>query len=266
RRFAAPKISVPPGCEIFEPRILEEEEYESETEILHRKKFEYVVLPKDTGMMEIRPELAYFDVDSNRFCSLKAESIRFSVTPGKNYQPPGQIPETTNIQALPQEPDFLEKVATWFHSPIFWGVLALPFLLLGIFVWFKKKKNKPLRAPAPQVKATAPTGVHQAKQRLAEAGRLLQSDDPRKFYDELFRALRGWLSARLGLEPAQLNDSDVSRHLLVRGATPIRTQALLSIWHTCEQAIYGGQAPLEQMETTYHMAEQVLDALEREVR
>lgn len=267
RRFAAPRISVPPGCEIFEPRILEEEEYESETEILHRKKYEYVVLPKDTGVLEIGPALSYFDADSNRFCVLNAEPIRFLVTPGKNYQAPGQAPEISNVQPQsPASPGFFEKTAGWLFSPLLWSVLALPFLVLGFFALLKKKKNTPPPPPASRAKPAPATSIHQAKQRLVEAGRLLQSNDPRRFYDELFRALRGWLSARLGLEPAQLNDSDVSRHLLGRGATPIRTQALLSIWHTCEQAIYGGQASSEQMESTYRMAEQVLDALEREVR
>jgi hypothetical protein len=62
-----------------------------------------------------------------------------------------------------------------------------------------------------------------------------------------------------------MNDMDISALLRQRGATPIRIQALLSVWHTCEQSIYGSQAQAEQMESTWQMAQQVLEALEREM-
>jgi hypothetical protein len=93
----------------------------------------------------------------------------------------------------------------------------------------------------------------------------LKTDEPRQFYDALFKALHGWLSATFGIQPAQMNEADVRTILHQRGASPIRVQALLSVWHTCEQAIYGGQAQLEQMESTWQMAGQVLEALDREI-
>jgi hypothetical protein len=278
RRFAAPKIAVPTTCEIFEPRILEEEEYEGENEILHRKKFEYVVLPKDTGEQVISPVFVYFNPDSNRYCEIRPAFVRITVTPGKNYQSPNNLPD---IQAptpsVSESPGWMTKVLGWLKSPILWGVLALPFLILGIVVLLKRRKT----APQPSLIANHQSTNHQspitsqpitppslasARQRFAEAGRLLQEGDARRFYDELFRSLQAWLSARLGLQPAQMNDADVSKALLQRGATPIRTQALLSVWHTCEQSIYGGQAQPEQMESTWQMAGQVLEALDRELR
>ncbi|MBC7777419.1 MAG: protein BatD [Phycisphaerae bacterium] len=283
RRFAPPKITVPPNCEIFEPRILEEEEYEGETEILHRKKFEYVVLPKDTGNLEINPVLAYFDTDSNRYCHLRTAPIRFTVTPGKNYQSPSILPDATATEpTVMQPPSLFEQVMGWLGSPLFWVILALPFLVLGIFALLKKKKVVALSPVTNYQSTTSPTTnppvtnhqspIHQstnlasARQRFTNAGRLLKGNDPHRFYDELFRALQAWLSARFGLQPSQMNDADVSALLLQRGAAPIRIQALLSVWHTCEQAIYGGQAQAEQMESTWQMAGQVMEALEREVR
>lgn len=278
RRFAAPKIVVPPTCEIFEPRILEEEEYEGENEILHRKKFEYVVLPKDTGVQEIVPVLAYFNPDSNRYCELRSGIVRFVVTPGKNYQSPNNLPDIqTPNPTVSDSPSWMTEVWGWLQSPILWGILALPFLALGIVVLLKRRKTAPQpslvtnhQSPINQSPATSqpitPPNLASARQRFAEAGRLLKEGDARRFYDELFRSLQAWLSARLGLQPAQMNDADVSKALLQRGATPIRTQALLSVWHTCEQSIYGGQAQPEQMEPTWQMAGQVLEALERELR
>jgi len=304
RRFGPPKITVPPTCEIFEPRILEDEEYEGETEILHRKKFEYVVLPKDTGIQEISPVLIYFDSDSNRYCQLRVAPIRFRVTAGKNYQSPNALTDAEASEPSAIQPtSLLERIKDWLSSPLLWGILALPFLLLGIFVFLKKRKptsqppvtNPPVTNPpvhqstshqstshqstshqstshqSTSHQSTSPP-IHQstslalARQRFTNAGRLLKDNDPHRFYNELFKALQAWLSARFGLQPSQLNDADVSALLLQRGAAPIRIQALLSVWHTCEQAIYGGQAQAEQVESTWQMAGQVMEALERELR
>ncbi len=316
RRFAPPKIAVPANCEIFEPRILEEEEYEGETEMLHRKRFEYVVLPKDTGIQEINPIFTYFNPDSNRYCQLRAETIRFKVTPGKNYQSPNQLTDALLTEpSVAQQPSLLERMTEWLKSPLLWSLLALPFLALGIFMLLKKRAALP--AVALPAEALAKVGakeghqstnhpsyastsvktladkkasageasagkqstnppVHQspihqptlaaAQQRFIEAGRLLKDGEPIQFYDALFKSLQAWLSAKFGLQPAQMNEADLSALLRQRGATPIRIQTLLSVWHTCEQAIYGGQAQVEQMESTWQMSGQVMEALEREIR
>ncbi len=272
RRFAPPKITVPPTCEIFEPRILEEEEYEGETEILHRKKFEYVVLPKDTGIQEISPVLTYFDSDSNRYCQLRVDPIRFRVTAGKNYRSPNALTDAEEPSVI-QPTSLLERIKHWLGSPLLWGILALPLLLLVIFVFLKKRKpttSPPIHQSTSHQSTSPPihqsTSLALARQRFTNTGRLLKDNDPHRFYNELFKALQAWLSARFGLQPSQMNDADVSALLLQRGAAPIRIQALLSVWHTCEQAIYGGQAQAEQVESTWQMAGQVMEALEREVR
>jgi len=268
RRFAPPKIAVPPNCEIFEPRVLEEEEYESEIEFLHRKRYEYIVLPKDTGLQVIHPVLTYFDVDSNRYCQLQSMPIRFAVTPGKNYQSPGSAADPGVQEPLvPQQPGFMEQIISWLSSPVFWSLLVLPFLALGIIMLLKKRK--PLQTPqTPQTLQTPhpPHPLQTARQRFSKVRDLLNEDNPAHFYDELFKSLQAWLSARLELRPAQLNDADISKILLSRGATPLQVQSLLSVWYSCEQALYGAQTQADQMEPTWLLAEQAVEALERALK
>jgi len=268
RRFASPKISAPVNADIFEPRSLEEEEYESETEILHRKKIEYVVLPKDTGLLEINPELAYFDPDSNRYCTLQSPPIRVIVTAGRNYRPVADDLPTVSVSPSPAQPWY-----TW-GAPWIWGIALLP-----LFWWFWRRN--PGKNPATEVPKTTPAGhnpapakqpqqnrpnLTAARQRLSALGASLDAGiSPQQFYPELFKALQAWLSARFGLLPAQMNEADLRGVLLQRGATPIRIQALLSVWHSCEKAIYGAQAQADQMVPAWQLAVQVVEALEREI-
>ncbi|MBN8679953.1 MAG: protein BatD [Chitinophagales bacterium] len=257
RRFAAPKLQVPPAFEVFEPRILEEEEYESETEILHRKKFEYVLLPKDTGVQALNLSLSFFDTDSNQYRELRMTPIQVQVNAGKNFKSPAPLPP----QAPPPADTFSDKISAWLQSPLLWSILALPFLALGFIVFLKKRKNQPT-PPAPSNPPPAPSNPSNP---FTPFPKLPDTSDPVGFYNTLFHALQDWLAAKLKLQPAQMNEADVSRVLQQRGATPIRVQALMSVWQLCEQAIYGGHAPAEEMESTLMLTRQVVDALEKEI-
>ncbi len=273
RRFAPPKLQVPPAFEVFDPRILEEEEYESEVEILHRKKLEYVLLPKDTGAVELAFTLTVFDPDSNRFIDLRAEPVQVNIIAGKNFKSPAELNIPQHVDAAPPTDHWSDNISRWLKSPLLWSIIALPFLVLGIIVLFRRKKEAPTPLPStPQTHQTLQTPQTLQTSAAKPAGtfrdtayHLLNTAEPVRFYDALFHSLQDWLSGKLNLQPAQMNETDVSKALQLRGATPIRIQALMGVWQLCEQAIYGGHAPAEEMESTWQLTRQVVEALEKEI-
>ena len=265
KRFALPKLAVPAGLEVFEPKIKEEEEYENGEEVVHSKVLEYVILPKEPGEYAIAPTLVYFDTDSNRYRTLLADSLPpFQVTAGKNYgvsqpgidtlplPPPAVLPETK----------IWDTAMEWIQSPMLWGILASPLLIYGLFLFLKKQKK------APTVVQNIPTRppAKTARDRFANAARLVNSGNPRAFYDEVFKALLGYLSARLNLPPAQMTQENVRKMLTERGVPSGTIQNLLSVWQTCEQALFAGQTQSAQMDNTWRAAESVVQDLEKAYR
>ncbi|MCC7467392.1 MAG: protein BatD [Saprospiraceae bacterium] len=288
RRFAAPILQTPPAFEVFEPRVMEEEEYESETEIMHRKKFEYVLLPKDTGLQTLSLSLSYFDADSSRFRDLHADSIRIRVNAGKNFKSPEDLAIPQPIAPAPSSDSFSEKINRWLQSPLLWSILALPFLALGLIAILRRKKtsnpsnpSNPSNRQGDHKQGDHKQGDHKGRPYSNQSNppvptfhtltpfppltTLTNPSEPERFYDALFHYLQDWLGSKFRIQPAQMNESDISRILQERGASPIRIQALLSVWQLCEQAIYGGHAPAEEMESTWLLTKQVVEALEREV-
>lgn len=272
RRLGAPAIQVPSTCEIFEPRILEEEEYEAESDMRHRKKFEYVVLPKDTGQQEITAVLAYFNLDSNRYVVLSSQAIRFAVAPGKNYQPSNAAPIPLLDPARLKPPSWGEQLLEGFQSPVFWGIFLM-VVITGIWLYLRRNRKviaaptpapKPSAAPAPPLRSVTASGTLQAAQQAVRAAGEGRQQNPAIFYKKLFKSIQDWLSIRYQISTTRMNEQDVADVLRQRGASPIRIQALRAIWHTCEQAIYGGQAQAEQVESTWQMANQIMEALDRE--
>lgn len=269
KRFAAPKFEIPPGLESIEPKIAEEEEYENGEEVIHSRVFEYVLLPKQPGEYRIRPALTFFNPDSNRYYTLTADSLPLiRVTAGANYQNDQTAVDTVSLPAPPPPVEFrlVDHVPQWLRSPF---VLALPIFglaLFGIFYLLRKKKPAPVTSTPKRNDSPAQPSAKASRERFAHVGAYIGKGNPRVFYDELFKSLQGYLAARLQLGPAQMTQENVRKALSERNVSPATIQNLLSVWQTCEQALFAGQSQAAQMDTTWRQAESVVQDLEKTLR
>ncbi len=267
KRFAPPKLTLPTGLEVFEPRILEEEEYENGEELVHTKVFEYVILPKEPGEYVLPVSLVFFDPDTNLYRTLQADSLPLVlISAGKNYRSQQQTIDTL-LQpppAVSPRIDIWETASEWLRSPLLWSLAALPFFLWGVFFILKKQKN---RAPTPTNSAPASRpSAKMARDRFSHVARHLDNSNPRVFYDALFKALQAYLSARLDLAPTQMTQENLRRILTERNVPSGTIQNLLAVWQTCEQALFAGQTQSAQMENTLRAAESVVQDLEKNYR
>ena len=268
RRFAAPKLALPAGLEGFEPKIVEEEEYENGVEVVHTKVFEYVILPKEPGEYSITPALTFFDPDSNHYLTLLTDSLpAIRVGAGKNYRPDQPVLDTLPLPPPAVSPDFdiWETIPGWLYSPVLWGTLALLLFLSGIFYFLKRQKRGSVTAPATATTQTRPT-AKASRERFSHAARLLNGGNPRAFYDELFKSLLGYLAVRFDLSPAQMTQENVRRVLTERHVPSGTIQNTLAVWQTCEQALFAAQTQAAQMESTWRLAESVVQDLEKTYR
>ncbi|MBV6440464.1 MAG: protein BatD [Haliscomenobacteraceae bacterium CHB4] len=273
KRFSAPALVLPPGLEGFEPKIVEEEEYENGEEVVHSKVLEYVILPKQPGEYHIAAVLSFFDPDSNRFQTLKADSLPvLRVTPGKNYRSDSGALDTLPVQpppAVSKESGIWEKISAWLQSPFSWSLLALPVILFGIFYLLKKRKTSSVPGsarttagkPAP---ASAPAKA--ARERFANAARLINAGNPRFFYDELFKSLQAYIASRFDLTPTQMTQENLRKVLTEKRVSAGTIQNVLAVWHTCEQALFAGQTQSAQMESTWRLAESAVLDMEKNYR
>jgi len=261
RQFSAPILVVPEGLEVFEPRIKAEEEYENGEQMVHDKTLEYVVLPKEPGDYSIQPELVFFDPDSNRYRVQRlTKPILLHVTAGKNYVN-NQI---ANNAPTPEAPVASSNHRVWERFggwPILLGITTLLLLLVSFFIFRKKRPSAPQAAPAVKQQDAGKL----TRERFTHVRHLL-GGPPRAFYDALFKSLQAYLSARLGLTPAQLTPAMVSAKLAERKVSSDRIQTLHSVWQTCEQALFAGQTQAAEMEATLRQAEEIVQGLERELK
>lgn len=261
KRMVLPVFTLPTGLEAFEPKVLEEEEYENGQQIVHRKTLEYAILSQEPGDYDLRPEWAVFDPDSGRYVALQADTVlHFRVSIGKNYRANQTGIDTLTVAPPPDRfaSGWWRQAADWLALPWVWGGLAGLVGLLLIFSWTRRQRA------SIAVKRAARAPINYLEQ-FDQARQLLHSADPRLFYDALLRGLQAYLSKRLALSPAQLSVANVHDRLTRRQVPANHIQSLFDLWQTCEQAIFAGQPGAGSPEINLRTAEQLVHTLERDL-
>lgn len=269
RRFAAPKLELPPNLEAFEPKIKEEEEYENGAFLMHSKVLEYVVLPHEPGDYTFVPTLVFFDPDSNKYRSFQADKpINIHVTAGKNYASQQAVSDSLaqQIPIAPQPKTFWQRIGGFKQGLFFAGILTL-LLFVAFFLWRKKSEPEPKIAVKPPVIAAPRQAVpaKPARAYLNEAGKLLNGGDSRAFYDALFKGIQAFLISKLGIPLAQLDQAHVSARLRSRNVAATKIQQLTALWQSCEEALYSGQHPDEGKEAVWRQAQDLIQMLDQQL-
>ena len=268
RRFADPKLELPAGLEGFEPKILEQEEYETGEQFVHARTLEYVILPKEPGEYSLQPELIVFDPDSNKYRRLTAsDPINMHVTAGQFYGKDTALPDTTNRPAPATRSLFAglwEKIGVWLNAPLL-GSLAGILVLVAFFIYWRRRSKHKVTTPLvdPADIPPARPNLKSLRQRLKTVSTYLRNKDSQKFHHELLKVTEGYISIFLNTEPGLLSKEEVREKLALQQLPEPTINNLMHIWQTCEQAVFSGQPMSADMNNTWYQAETTLSQLDR---
>ncbi len=262
KRTALPVLTLPAGLEAFEPKVLEEEEYENGQAIAHRKVLEYAILPREPGEYDLHPQFVVFDPDSNRYVTLAdTTTLHIRVSRGRNYQANQLSSDTLPVQ--PPERDLRStrwnKAWNWLTMSWLWAAVAGVLVVSLLLAWIRRRPK-----PAFVHHPVDPVADKNYREQFRQARQLLSGSDLRIFYDVLLRALQNYLSTRLSLPLAQLDVANVRYRLAERRVPETHIQSLLDVWQACEQALFAGQLHTVNPETTLRSAEQMVHTLEHD--
>ena len=105
-----------------------------------------------------------------------------------------------------------------------------------------------------------------AQKRLKKAGHFLKSTNKGEFYDEVFRALWGYLSDKLDIQVSKLNKEAVAEEFAQREVPTELAEKFLETLNECEFARFAPGSPQSRMDETYQRAMDTLITLEKELR
>lgn len=139
----------------------------------------------------------------------------------------------------------------FFGSTDYWlwlGLLLLAFI--SLFVIFRRRAIE----NANVVKQRAGKANKVATKRLKKAARMMAANQPSQFYDEVLRALWGYVGDKLNIPVEQLSHDNIAERLSSRGVDETVIQQFIGALDECEFERYAPGDPKGNMNKVYDKA------------
>lgn len=250
--------------DVYDPAINSDTE-ENDNIIVGRKVMTFQLVPKKTGKFQYVPKFTYFDTNSEQFETISADTFEIIITKGS-----GEIQDNSNedftddgvrdIKTIFGTTTF-RTTSNFFGSILFWILLALPFIGLLIALLIKQKRLADAKRDPTLVKISQADKV--ALQRLAKAEIHLNAGKQRAFYDEISKALWGYVSDKLVINRAELSKENIRSKLLENRVETSQIDQFIEILNNCELAVFAGIGGDEAaMKKAYNQAKAAITAIE----
>ena len=271
----APKISFPPDFEAYDVKATSATDKSGTN---GSKTFEYPFIPRSPGSFTLPPvRFSYYDVKGRRYATASTDSLRLSVarSAGGATQPVQDGAGTLtvdrkgvknlgeDIRFIKTKTSLSEDKGFFVGKPLFWGLAAF-LALAAAAVWLSLRKLAARRADVVGTRNRKAT--RQALKRLKLAGDFLNKNLYTAFYEELHRALIGFIADKLTMYMADQSKENIAEALSARGVPEATVKSFTDLLDACEYARYAPDAGHEAMNAHYEQAVSVITAIDSSMK
>lgn len=222
--------------------------------------YDFLAVPRHQGEFEIPAiEYIYFDTRINAYKTVKTESFKLSVAKGDGTGTVATFNGQEDVKLLNSDIHYIKTGMTrqrgindfFFGSTTYWTILAV--LLLGfisLFIIFRRRAIE----NANVVKQRAGKANKVATKRLKKASRLMKEGKQGEFYDEVLRALWGYVGDKLNMPVEQLSRENISQQLSAHQISSETIQQFIGALDECEFARYAPGDATGNMNKVYESA------------
>lgn len=264
----APDIVFPPDFEVYDVRT---------SDVAQGKVFEYPFIPRSHGEFTIGPvEYAYYDISSGKYVTLTSQEFKLSVAKGTQTSTgssEGQImvSDRTDVRNLASDIRFIVKDAQNFRntgkfflgSVGFWIVVILMILLAAVSYFVA---GAVLKSKGDVASSKRRTASKIARKKLSAAGGYLEKNLYTAFYEELHKALLGYVSDKLSMDLSEMSKDNICCKLTESGVDEGTAAEFISLLDACEFARYAPDAGHEAMNSHYQSALNVISAIDENMK
>ncbi len=267
-----PTVKFPPDFEVYDTKTTENTD-KSNGGTSGSKSFEYPFIPRSHGDFTIDPvEYSYYDVNAGKYVTLRTEPLHIKVAKGKggDSAPSATVAsgvERKDVKSLADDirfiftgkPNLSGSGSFFVGSLLFWILLAL-MIAGAAAVYLAFRKVAAMRADVAGTKNRRATKM--ARTRLKLAGEYLDKNLYTAFYEELHKALIGFVSDKLNLDMSQISKDNIASALTDGGVSGEQTKAFTDLLDACEFARYSPDGGNEAMRSHYDDALKVISSID----
>lgn len=272
---SAPEINFPHDFEIYDPKI--EDNFELTSNGLSgTKTIEYLAIPRHAGDFTIPAvEFKYFDIKSGDYKTLKGDAYNLKVAKGdgsaSNQQVIADFTNKENVKVLGTDILFIKTGDTalkqkgyyFFATTAYYLWYIIPFVLFVMFVVIYRKQAME-NANVAKVKTKKANKV--ATKRMKLAGKLLSENKVNEFYDEVLKALWGYISDKLNIPVSKLSRDNIEAELSKQNVSEELIKEFINVLSECEFARYAPGNQNETMDKVYSASVEVISKMENSIK
>ena len=265
-----PEVNFPQGFETYDPKVINQFNLTKHGQS-GKKVFEYLAIPRYAGEYVIpNIEFSYFDLESKSYKTLSSDSFELKVEKGEvvDNQLVTDFTTKENIKLLGKDiryikigniDSFLSENNLFFGSMLYYLCYLVPSLFFIIVVCVYRKRVSDNR----NISKTRKKNANKvAVKRLKVANKLLKENRKEDFYDEILKALWGYIGDKLNIPISRLNKDTIENDLQKYQMDESLTSEFLRILNTCEFAKYSPMGGEGSMKNVYDSAIIVISKME----
>lgn len=256
----APKLDLPSSFELYDVRTTESI-HSSTAGTNGYRQFEYPFIARAEGEYVIPAiEFSFFSPKKEAYVTLSTESLMLNVSPDSSVgtQQPAQLITGTSKEGVRQLGSDIRFIkvgnAGLRHtdSPLMFSAtyFMLLILIIAMFVALYFVLRRRIRNSQNTVLVRNRRANKVAVQRFRAAERFMREGNRHAFFEEVLRALWGYMSDKLNIPVADLTKESIREELQRRGIKPSDAQHFTDIISRCDEAQYS-PAESVQMNEVY---------------
>lgn len=268
-----PEIKFPDDFEVYDPKVDNQVRLTKEG-LTGNKVIEYLAIPRHAGTYKIPGvSFSYFDIRSKSYKTLNTEDYVINVEKGAGNadQVIADFTNKEDLKVLGQDIRYIKMGETsltrkgdfFFGSTTYYLWYIIPLVLFVVFVIVYRKKAIE-NANVAKVRTKKANKV--AAKRMKNAGRLLAENKQEAFYDEVLKALWGYISDKLNIPVSQLSKDNIEDELTKYGVAPELIKDFIGTLNECEFARYAPGNQNEAMDKVYSSAVEVISKMENSIK
>ena len=269
----APKVSLPPDMEVYDTKVTSNI---APGGMSGTRKYEYPFIPRSHGDFVIEPiKYAYYDVNQKKYVTLETQPIALTVLKGNDtgssatvVVPGSSQKDVKNLDSdvryiNVKDPLLVAKGHFLVGSGLFWIIVTL-LVAAATALWLLLRRMAARRADVAGMKNRKATKM--ALKRLQLAATFLKQNLYTAFYEELHKALLGFIADKLMIPASELSKDKISDALKDGNVPQEDINAFIDILDACEFARYSPSTGNDAMAAHYAAATEVISAIDSSMK
>ena len=268
-----PEIKFPEDFEVYDPKVDNQFRLTS-SGLSGNKVIEYLAIPRNAGTYKIPPvQFSYFDIKTQSYKTLSTEEYVVQVEKGEGNatQTIANFTNKEDLKILNEDIRFIKqnevtltpKGAFFFGSTSYWLFYLIPgVFFIAFFIIYRKQ----IAANANVARVRTKKANKVAVKRMKLAGKLLASNQREAFYDEVLKALWGYISDKLNIPVSRLSKDNIEDELQKVGVQAELIKEFIDALDQCEFARFAPGDPNQAMDQVYKASFEVISKMENSIK